>query len=88
LKAHQNTSSRNAPSAHPVEEREVIVEALSTLAPNQREPVYLHHVMGMSFAEIGSVLGIRANTAKVRAHRGLAHLKKRINSDSRKDHGE
>lgn len=68
--------------------RELLSRALHQIQPEQREAVLLHHFFGFSFREIGSLLGIRSGTAKVRAHRGLASLKKVIDSPGASDKGE
>jgi RNA polymerase sigma-70 factor (ECF subfamily) len=56
----------------------LVREALSRLDGDRREAVVLHHVFGLSFAEIGSLLGIRAGTAKLRAHRAIHALRKAL----------
>jgi RNA polymerase sigma-70 factor (ECF subfamily) len=55
-----------------------IKNALAKLLPAQREAVLLHHYWGFSFKEIGATLGIRAGTAKLRAHRGLQKLREHL----------
>jgi RNA polymerase sigma-70 factor (ECF subfamily) len=50
--------------------------ALAGLPSEGRESLLLHHVWGFSFGEIGGLLGIRGGTAKLRAHRALAALKR------------
>ncbi len=57
-------------------------QALRELPSDQREALLLHHYHGLSFREIGGVLGIRAGTAKLRAHRGLLRLRQRMEADS------
>ena len=49
--------------------------ALAELSDDRREAVLLHHVWGFTFGEIGAMLGIRAGTAKLRAHRALGALR-------------
>ncbi len=56
--------------------------ALRELPPDQREALIMHHYYGLSFREIGGVLGIRAGTAKLRAHRGLLRLRQWLEPDS------
>ena len=56
-------------------DQEVIGKALARLAPDRRESVLLHHALGLSFREIGRLLGVNAGTAKVRAHRGMSELR-------------
>ena len=38
----------------------------------------LHHLLGMSFQEVGKILGIAPGTAKVRAHRALKTLREMV----------
>jgi DNA-directed RNA polymerase specialized sigma24 family protein len=38
----------------------------------------LHHLLGLSFEEVGQILGIAAGTAKVRSHRALKSLRERL----------
>jgi RNA polymerase sigma-70 factor (ECF subfamily) len=45
-----------------------------------QEVLILHHLLGLSFQEVGQILGIAAGTAKVRAHRALKALREKIAS--------
>lgn len=63
-------------------DRELIQSVLGSLGPDHREPLILHHAFGFSFREIGSLLGVRGNTAKVRAHRGLEQLRGRLKQET------
>lgn len=56
-------------------DRDSVRRALKALNPTGREALLLHHVWGMSFGEIGRLLGIREGTAKLRAHRGMHNLR-------------
>jgi RNA polymerase sigma-70 factor (ECF subfamily) len=56
-------------------DRESVRRALERLLPDRREALLLHHVWGFSFAEIGQLLGIRADAAKLRSSRGMADLR-------------
>ena len=56
-------------------DRDTVQKALARLPETQREPLVLHHMLGMSFKEVGAVLGISEGAAKVRAHRALAALR-------------
>jgi RNA polymerase sigma-70 factor (ECF subfamily) len=51
-------------------------DALTRLAPAQREAVLLHHVAGCSFREIGAITGVPAFTAASRCRLALAHLRR------------
>lgn len=59
-------------------ERDRLTRALNTLLPDRREALLLHHVWGFSFAEIGRMLGIRADAAKLRSSRGMADLRREL----------
>lgn len=52
-----------------------LAQALSSLGPERRDPVLLHHLWGFSFEEIGARLGIRGGAARVRASRGMRVLR-------------
>ena len=56
-------------------DHELIGRALTAVPEERREVLLLHHMWGFTFAEIGAMLGIRAGTAKVRAHRGMRDLR-------------
>ncbi|MFW6355053.1 MAG: RNA polymerase sigma factor, partial [Verrucomicrobiota bacterium] len=43
-----------------------------------QEVLILHHLLGLSFKEVGQVIGIAPGTAKVRAHRALKSLRERL----------
>jgi RNA polymerase sigma-70 factor (ECF subfamily) len=55
--------------------RESVREALAHLPAERREALILHHALGLSFEEIGNLLGIRAGTAKLQAYRALTRLR-------------
>lgn len=61
-------------------ERDRLRRALSALLPDRREALLLHHVWGFSFAEIGQLLGIRADAAKLRSSRAMGDLRKLLNA--------
>ena len=63
------------PEATSLGDREQLSRALAGLSPVRREAVVLHHVLGLSFKEIGGALGISEGAAKVRAHRGMVELR-------------
>jgi RNA polymerase sigma factor (sigma-70 family) len=50
-------------------------ERLSRLPRRQRDAVVLRHVVGLSYEEIGEVVGCPAGTAKSDVHRGLGRLR-------------
>lgn len=49
-------------------------EALKELPANYRAVIVLHHMEGLSYAEIGQVLGVPRNTAKTWGHRARGML--------------
>lgn len=51
---------------------------LAQLPEKTREVLMLHHVAGLSFKEVGQVLGLSEGAAKVRAHRALEQLRKAV----------
>jgi RNA polymerase sigma-70 factor (ECF subfamily) len=63
--------------------RDRLDRALEGVLPDRREALLLHHVWGFSFAEIGQMLGIRADAAKLRSSRGMADLRRALTGDMR-----
>jgi RNA polymerase sigma-70 factor, ECF subfamily len=59
-------------------DREALRLALGALLPDQREALLLHHIWGFSFAEIGQLLGIREDAAKLRSSRAMGDLRKSL----------
>lgn len=53
-------------------------EAIASLPGDQRMVIELHWLEELSFAEIAECLGITANAAKVRAHRGYERLRPKL----------
>ena len=64
-------------------ERDGLRRALETVVPDRREALLLHHVWGFSFAEIGQMLGIRAEAAKLRSSRGMGDLRRVLTENAR-----
>src|SRR5262245_20433012 len=60
------------------ERGEQVRAAMQRLPESQRVVVHLHHVEGMTFPEIGAVLGIKEGAAKLRAFRGYEHLRREL----------
>jgi RNA polymerase sigma-70 factor, ECF subfamily len=52
----------------------MVWQALEELPENYRAVMVLHHMEGMSYAEIGRVLGVPRNTAKTWGHRARGLL--------------
>jgi RNA polymerase sigma factor (sigma-70 family) len=53
-------------------------EALDQLPATHREVIHLHRFEGLSFAEIGTALGISAGAARIRAFRAYAVLREKL----------
>jgi RNA polymerase sigma-70 factor (ECF subfamily) len=66
------------PEVASLADREGLRRALDAVLPDRREALLLHHVWGLTFAEIGQMLGIRADAAKLRSSRGMADLRARL----------
>lgn len=58
-----------------VEERDMVARALARLAPRQRAALVLTEGLGLTSAEVGHVLGIRASTVRVQLARARAALR-------------
>jgi len=63
------------PDVAALADRQQVTLALAAVSAGRREALVLHHVAGLSFAEVGRALGISEGAAKVRAHRGMADLR-------------
>jgi len=57
-------------------DRDEVRRALARVADDHREALVLHHILGLSFREVGRVLGISEGAAKVRAHRGIVTMRR------------
>jgi RNA polymerase sigma-70 factor (ECF subfamily) len=64
-------------------DRDALRRALGSVLGDRREALLLHHVWGFSFAEIGQMLGIRADAAKLRSSRGMNDLRVMLRSPAR-----
>jgi RNA polymerase sigma-70 factor (ECF subfamily) len=62
-------------------DRDRLRRALDAVLPDRREALLLHHIWGFSFAEIGQMLGIRADAAKLRSSRGMADLRRLLENN-------
>ena len=63
------------------EDRDVL-RALLSLPFKDRHAIYLHYFDGLTFAEIGHVVGASEVAARVRVHRALQKLRGRLGPDS------
>ena len=66
------------PEVEKLADRETLNKMLVELPRAAQEVLMLHHLLGLSFQEVGQVLGVAAGTAKVRAHRALKTIRSRI----------
>jgi len=51
---------------------------LGDLPRAAQEVLILHHLLGMSFEEVGRIIGVAPGTAKVRAHRAIKKIRERL----------
>jgi RNA polymerase sigma-70 factor (ECF subfamily) len=68
------------------ERSERVRAALESLSGPQRVAVHLHRFEGLTFAEIGKVLGISESAAKLRAFRAYAELRRLLADLVTEDH--
>ena len=64
------------------EESLALSRAIAGLAPKLREAIFLHAYAGMSFREVGEVVGIPTFTAASRYRLGLRQLRKQLGERS------
>lgn len=81
---HRNTVSldmvREMEAEVPEDHREVL-EAVLSLPPKYKDPVYLHYYEGYSAAEIGKILGRKENTVYSLLSRGRGILKEKLGGE-------
>ena len=65
-------------SARAPELRRTIGEALAGLSPNDRAVIVLREIEGLSYEQIGEVVGRSINNVKVTLHRARARLRDRL----------
>lgn len=69
-----------AASAERAEERAVVLECVDRLSPKHKVVVILHHLNGLSLAEIGEVVGSPVGTVKSRLHYALRQLRTHLSA--------
>ena len=69
--------------AESLADRDAVRRALARIDAGRREALLLHHMAGLSFREVGAVLGVTEGAAKVRAHRGAVELREILGGDGR-----
>ena len=72
-RAHERQATE--PSPEQADTARAVRDAISSLPPDQRAVIELHWLEELSFGEAALCLGITANAAKVRAHRGYERLR-------------
>ncbi len=60
--------------------RDLLRDALSRIAVGQREALYLREILGYSYKETATILGITENAAKNRVHAGKANIERAVGS--------
>lgn len=70
-----------APAVEGLADRDAVNRLLAEVPRTGQEVLILHHLLGMSFLEVGQILGIAPGTAKVRAHRALKALRQTIDEE-------
>jgi RNA polymerase sigma-70 factor (ECF subfamily) len=78
----------NAPAIDPIDEvvhraedRELL-RAVLALPFKDRHAIYLHYFDGLTFADVGDVLGVSEIAARVRVHRALERLRAHLGPNS------
>jgi RNA polymerase sigma-70 factor (ECF subfamily) len=66
------------PEVDSLADRATVHRLLASLPRPSQEVLVLHHLLGLSFEEVGRILGVAAGTAKVRAHRAIHRLRKEL----------
>ncbi len=66
------------PEVDQLADRATVQRLLGTLPRAAQEVLILHHLLGLSFEEVGQVLGIAQGTAKVRSHRALKKIREHL----------
>ena len=61
-----------------VEVRDLIIRALATLPPRQREVVVLRDIQGLSAEEVCRMLGLAPGNVRVLLHRGRLRLREAL----------
>ncbi len=62
-------------------DRATVHRLLAALPRASQEVLILHHLLGLSFEEVGLIVGAAAGTAKVRAHRAIKSLRETLDQE-------
>lgn len=87
LRAHRRESADRYVEASSVD-HVAVVDALRRISAEQRRVVVLHHLVGLSVAEIAAEIGANANTVKTRLARGRRALATYLTDDEYQTTGE
>lgn len=66
------------PEVERLADRATVQRLLAALPRPAQEVLILHHLLGLTFEEVGRVIGVAPGTAKVRAHRAIKAIRERI----------
>ena len=69
------------PGVEQIGDRRQVERLLRRLPRAGQEVLILHHLLGLSFQEVGKVLGLSAGAAKVRAHRAMKALRTELEQE-------
>ncbi|MCU0304255.1 MAG: RNA polymerase sigma factor [Thermoanaerobaculales bacterium] len=69
------------PEIERLADRATLMRLLGGLPREASEVLILHHLLGVSFEEIGEIMGVAPGTAKVRAHRALKKLRESVGGE-------
>jgi RNA polymerase sigma-70 factor, ECF subfamily len=84
--AHPSEDATPAQAEMARERRECVAEAIGALPPHMREALVLRVYEGLSYAEIGSIVGCAEGTVKSRLARAREELKRRLGPLMERDH--
>ena len=54
----------------------ILAQALDRLPEHYRDPIVLHHLLGVSFRDIAGIVGSSEGGARIRASRGMSELRR------------
>lgn len=66
-----------------VEQRQRLLYAMELLSPEQKEVIAMHWLGGVPLPEVATVIGASLSAVKVRAHRGYAAMRARLEPPAR-----
>lgn len=67
--------------AHSAEARDALARGLAATTLPRRTALLLHHYWGLTFREIGRLLGVRTTTARLRSSRGARDVRRRLDEE-------